>query len=52
MAESVNENKKLFVLTSMIDEGINGSDEIKLFRAKSRDLMLPNIFYLPNHCTI
>jgi len=36
MAQSTNKKKKLFVLTSMIDEGLDGANEIKLFRANSR----------------
>jgi hypothetical protein len=36
MAQSTNSKKKLFALTSMTKEGLNGSDEIKLFRANSR----------------
>jgi hypothetical protein len=36
MAQSTNKKKKLFVLTSMIDEGLERANEIKLFRAKNR----------------
>jgi hypothetical protein len=36
MAQSTNKNKKLFVLTSMTDEGLEQANEIKLFRAKNR----------------
>ncbi|CAF3882528.1 unnamed protein product [Rotaria sp. Silwood1] len=36
MTQSTNKEKKLFVLTSMIDEGLYEANEIKLFRANSR----------------
>lgn len=36
MAQSTNKNKKLFVLTSMADDGLDSANEIKLFRANNR----------------